>query len=164
MVEMLKKLFSGFALAAMLLGTVSVSEARTISSHPKPVNENSPTYITSLKSVNGQLVGKFDYIQWYFGKAADREFLKDCKCSKDMQHAPDGYWIRNVNPRIRTFAISKYATYVLQTRGDDIKWNEKVTKAQFLDFLKKRNKDGQIPFHIQVKNGVVVKITEQYIP
>ncbi|OIK09954.1 hypothetical protein BIV60_22685 [Bacillus sp. MUM 116] len=123
------------------------------------------TYITSFKKVHGKWVGKFDYIQWYFGKAADREFLKDCKCKNDMDHAPDGYWIRNVNPKIRTFTISKNAQFVLQTRNDyQVKWNEKVTKTQFITFLKQRNKDHQVPFHIEIKNGVVTKITEQYIP
>ncbi|MDQ0197889.1 hypothetical protein [Neobacillus ginsengisoli] len=129
------------------------------------VTEKATTYITSFKVIRGKLVGNFDYIQWYFGKDADREFLKDCKCSKEMDHAPDGYWIRNVNPKIRTYSISNSAQYVLQTRSPySIKWNEKVTKSQFLSFLKERNKDHTIPFHIEVKNGVVTKITEQYIP
>jgi hypothetical protein len=123
------------------------------------------TYITSFKQIHGKWVGKFDYIQWYFGKAADREFLKDCKCSKEMDHAPDGYWIRNVNPKIRTFTISKNAQFVLQTRNAyKIKWNEKVTRSQFITFLKQRNQDHQVPFHLEIKNGVVTKITEQYIP
>ncbi|MDR7000143.1 hypothetical protein [Neobacillus niacini] len=123
------------------------------------------TYITSFKKVNGKWVGKFDYIQWFFGKAADREFLKDCKCGNVMDGAPDGYWIRNVNPKIRTFTISKNAQFVLQTRNSyKIKWNEKVTRSQFMTFLKQRNKDHQVPFHIEINKGVITKITEQYIP
>ncbi|MBT2697223.1 hypothetical protein J7E79_07340 [Bacillus sp. ISL-40] len=131
----------------------------------QPTTDKAATYITSFQQVHGKWVAKFDYIQWYFGKAADREFLKDCKCSKEMDHAPDGYWIRNVNPKIRTFTISKNAQYVLQTRSlYGIKWNEKVTRSQFITFLKQRDKHHQIPFHIEIKNGIVTKITEQYIP
>jgi hypothetical protein len=52
-----------------------------------------------------------------------------------MDQAPDGYWIRNVNPKIRTFTISKKAQFVLQTRYQyQIKWNEKVTRSQFITF------------------------------
>ena len=148
----------------LLPSSLSNAYARTqVAKHP--ITENAATYITSFNLVNGKWVGKFDYIQWYFGKAADREFIKDCKCSKDMDHAPDGYWIRNVNPKIRTFTISKSARYVLQTRNlYKITWNENVTRNQFITFLKQRDTHHQIPFHIEVKNGVVTKITEQYIP
>jgi len=149
----------------LFLSTTSMeSYAKTSISRPDKV-EKATTYITSFKLKKGKWVGKFDYIQWYFGKAADKEFLKDCKCGKVMDHAPDGYWIRNVNPKIRTFTISKSAQYILQTRSAyAIKWNEKVTRSQFLTFLKERNRDGQTPFHIEIKNNVVTKITEQYIP
>ncbi|MBT2658547.1 hypothetical protein J7E81_25575 [Bacillus sp. ISL-18] len=130
-----------------------------------PKVEKATTYITSFKQINGKWVGKFDYIQWYFGKSADREFLKDCKCQKEMDGAPDGYWIRNVNPKIRTFTISNNAQYVLQTRSlYEIKWNEKVTRSQFITFLNQRDKHHQIPFHLEITNGVVTKIIEQYIP
>jgi hypothetical protein len=151
---------------SMLFLPVSSSDAYAKSSVTKhSVTEKATTYITSFKVINGKWVGKFDYIQWYFGKDADREFQKDCKCNKEMDHAPDGYWIRNVNPKIRTYPISNSAQYVLQTRSSySIKWNERVTKNQFLTFLKERNKSHTIPFHIEVKNGVVTKITEQYIP
>ncbi|NRD80117.1 hypothetical protein HPT25_22520 [Bacillus sp. BRMEA1] len=131
--------------------------------HPKI--EETTAYITSFKKTNGKWVGKFDYIQWYFGKDADKEFLKDCNCSKEMDHAPDGYYIRNVNPKIRTFTISNSATYILQTFNPyEIKWNQKVTRAQFVSFLKDRNQHHYIPFHIEIQNGIVTKITEQYIP
>jgi hypothetical protein len=131
----------------------------------QPTTEKAATYINSFQEAHGKWIAKFDYIQWYFGKAADREFLKDCKCSKEMDHTPDGYWIRNVNPKIRTFTISKNAQYVLQTRSIyEIKWNEKVTRSQFISFLKQRDKHHHIPFHIEIKNGIVTKITEQYIP
>lgn len=164
--KLLKRLFPiTIIMFLLVLSTTSLeSYAKTTNSkHAKVIKAT--TYITSFKLKNGKWVGKFDYIQWYVGKAADREFLKDCKCSKDMDHAPDGYWIRNVNPKIRTFTISKNAQYFLQTRNDyAIKWNEKVTRSQFLKFLKERNRDHQIPFHIEIKNNVITKITEQYIP
>ncbi|MEH7118942.1 hypothetical protein V7128_16230 [Neobacillus vireti] len=155
-----------FMMFTLLLLPSSILKANaTTQVTQQPTTEKSPTYITSFQYVNGKWVGKFDYIQWYFGKAADKEFLKDCKCSKEMDHAPDGYWIRNVNPKIRTFTISDNAQYILQTRDlYQIKWNEKVTRNQFITFLKQQDTHHQIPYHIEVKNGVVTKITQQYIP
>lgn len=121
------------------------------------------TYITSLNESNGQLKASFNYIQWYFGKDADREFLKDCGCKKELGGAPDGYYIRDVSKKIRSFPVSKNAKYVLQTRTGEIKWNEKVSKAQFMSFYKKTKKY-QLPFKITIQNGVVTSITEQYVP
>lgn len=164
--QLSKMFFPALILAILLLVPSSISDAYARTAVTKqPTVEKETTYITSFDLVHGKYVGKFDYIQWFFGKAADREFLKDCKCSKDMDHAPDGYWIRNVNPKIRTFTISSNAQYILQTRDPyNIKWNEKVTRSQFIAFLKQRDKNHHIPFHIEIKNGVVTKITEQYIP
>ena len=147
----------------VLPSTFSQAYAKTEVKHSVIVKETA--YITSFQKVHGKWVGKFDYIQWYTGKAADREFLKDCSCSKYMTGAPDKYYIRNVNPKIRTFTISKHAKYVLQTYNPkEIKWNEKVTRSQFIAFLKEQNKDNFIPFHIEITNGVITKITQQYIP
>ncbi|MBT2727415.1 hypothetical protein J7E63_10760 [Bacillus sp. ISL-75] len=164
--RLLKMFFTVLMIFTLLIlpSTFSQVYAKTgVTKHPKTVKAT--TYITSFKMVQGKWVGKFDYIQWYTGKAADREFLKDCKCRNVMDAAPDGYWIRNVNPKIRTFNISNNTQFVLQTRNQyEIKWNEKVTRKQFFIFLKQRNKDHQTPFHLVIKNGVVTKITEQYIP
>lgn len=160
------KLFVPLLMAFGLLvlpSTFSQAYAKTEVKHPVIAKETA--YITSFQKVHGKWVGKFDYIQWYTGKAADREFLKDCNCSKYMTGAPDEYYIRNVNSKIRTFTISNHAKYVLQTYNPrKIKWNEKVTRNQFVAFLKEQNKDHFIPFHIEITNGIITKITQQYIP
>ncbi len=147
--------------------TAKVSKSTTAATQPaaakpsKKVTEKAVTYITSLKSVNGNLYGSFDYIQWFTGKNADQQVQKACGCK---QGAPDGYFIRNDNPKIRQFPISKNAEFVLQTRDPyKIKWNEKVTKAQFIKFANNKI-HVKTPYHLQVENGVVTKITEQYIP
>jgi len=164
--RLLKMFFTVLTIFTLLLLPSTFSQAYAKTGAIKQLKTvKATTYITSFKKVQGSWVGKFDYIQWYTGKAANREFLKDCKCRNVMDAAPDGYWIRNVNPKIRTFKISKNAQFVLQTRNKyEIKWNEKVTRKQFITFLKQRNKDQQTPFHLVIKNGVVTKITEQYLP
>ncbi|MBM7656390.1 hypothetical protein [Neobacillus cucumis] len=164
--KLMKLIFPVLMIFTLLLLPSQISRTYATTNVTKPpALEKATTYLTSFKEVNGKWVGKFDYIQWYFGKSADTEFLKDCKCSKEMDHAPDGYWIRNVNPKIRTFTISNNTQYILQTRSlYAIKWNEKVTRSQFITFLNQQDKHHQIPYHIEVKNGVVTKITQQYIP
>lgn len=165
----MKKAFFSLLVIASLVGMTSVVSAKPV----KPVNqavsiEKATTYIKSLKIIKGKLYGDFDYIQWFVGKDADREFLKDCKKCKGydgLGHVLNGYYIRNVNPKIRTFMISDQAQFVLQTRTGDIKWNEKVSKKDFINFAQKKIKEGNItPYHIEIQNGVVTKITEQYIP
>lgn len=155
----MKKLLCFLLIIATFLGTTIKVDATTRV-------QKETTYIKSLYFVHGKLYGKFDYIQWYFGKDADREFLKDCpECKKQgMTSPPDMYYIRNVNKRIRTIQISSKAQYILQTRGDDIKWNEKVNQKHFLEFTKKKGVPYSLPFHIELKNGVITKITEQYVP
>src|SRR3954465_7219338 len=88
-------------MSTVLFLSISNSNAYAKSSFKKlSKTEKATTYITTVTVVNGKLVGKFDNLTWYFGKNADREFQRDCKC---MNQAPDGYWIRNKNPKIRTF-------------------------------------------------------------
>ncbi|MED1469855.1 hypothetical protein [Bacillus salipaludis] len=59
-------------------------------------------------------MGKFDYIRLYFGKDADGEFLKDCKRSKVIDHAPDGYWICNANPEIPYLFVTIMESEVIE--------------------------------------------------
>jgi len=126
------------------------------------------TYIKSLKIKQGKLFANFDYIQWYTGKRADQEFLKDCKeqCKgNDAPHnALDGYYIRNANPKIRTLLISDKAIFVIQPRSYKVQWNKVVSKQEFIKYIQSTKYINQSPFHIEIKNGVVTKITEQYIP
>jgi hypothetical protein len=165
----MKKAFFSLLIIASLVSMTSVVSAKPVKSVNQAVSiEKATTYINSLKIIKGKLYGDFDYIQWFVGKDADREFLKDCKECKGydgLRHAPNGYYIRNVNPKIRTFMISDQAEFVLQTRTGDIKWNEKVSKKDFVNFAQKKMKEGIfIPYHIEIRNGIVTKITEQYIP
>lgn len=148
---------------ASILSIILISLFVTAGAYAQPASASGKTmtYITSLKEVHGKLTGTFNYIQWYFGKDADREFLKDCGCKKEMDGAPDGYYIRDASSKLRSFPVSKSAAYFLQTRTGEIKWNEKVTKQQFLQFVKTKY---YVPYKITIKNGVITSISEQYIP
>jgi hypothetical protein len=171
---MKKTLATLFVLSSIAGMTVGVSAATAMPPSPQAKSvqrsvstEKATAYIQSLKIQKGKLYADFDYIQWYTGKEADREFLKDCKeCSEpgSPKHAPNGIYIRNVNPKIRTFMIADTAQFILQTRTGEIKWNEKVTREDFVLFFLQNESNSYKPFHIEITNGVVTKITEQYIP
>lgn len=171
MKKILASLFVILSIVGMTVGvsakTAMPSPSQTISTKQAVSTEKATAYIQALKIRQGKLYADFDYIQWYTGKEADREFLKDCKeCSEpgSPKHAPNGYYIRNVNPKIRTLLIADTAQFILQTRTGEIKWNEKVTREDFVLFFLQNESNSYKPFHIEITNGVITKITEQYIP
>jgi hypothetical protein len=168
----MNKALSFLLIIATLLVTSGGVSAETTTSKQSPLKVahvvKETTYIKSLKIKQGKLFADFDYIQWYTGKRADQEFLKDCKeaCKgKDgLHHAPDGYYIRNVNPKIRTLLISDKAKFIVQLRSSEIKWNTILSKQEFIKYYHSKSYFNNIPYHIEIKNGVVTKLTEQYIP
>ena len=159
-------------IASLLVTSGGVSAETTTISKQKTLKvahvEKETTYIKSLKIKKGKLYADFDYIQWYIGKKADQEFLKDCKeeCKgKDgLKHAPDDYYIRNANPKIRTLLISDKAKFIVQLRSSEMKWNTILSKQEFIKYFHSKSYFTNIPYHIEIKNGVVTKLTEQYIP
>jgi hypothetical protein len=104
----------------------------------------------------------FDVIQFYFGEDAAREAAKDHKESPP----PNDYYIRNVNPRLRTLPVRSDATITVNTlaagyTGSAIK-NVQVQLYRLdimLDF-----RGSSPPFWITVRNDQVTRIAEQYIP
>ena len=115
-----------------------------------------------LKTVDpGRRTITFDLIQLYFGDEAKREQLKD----EDTQYpAPNGHYIRNVNPRLRTLPVRADATITVIT----LAWqgpnysdrNVSVSLTKLATYMPTRG----VPFWITVRHGQVVKIAEQFIP
>lgn len=141
-------------------GTTMPSSSQATSAQPAVSTEKATAYIQSLKIQQGKLYADLDDIQWYTGKEADREFLKDCKeCSEpgSPKHAPNNYYIRNVDDEIRTLMIADTAQFILQTRTGEIKWNEHVTKEDFVLFFLQNESSSEKPFHLEITNGVVTK-------
>jgi glucose/arabinose dehydrogenase len=103
----------------------------------------------------------FDLIQFYWGDDATREAAKDHQESPP----PNDYYIRNVNPRLRTLPVTRDATI--------------TTNTLTAGYTGSATKDIQVPlwrltillpssysppFWITVHHGQVVKLAEQYIP
>ncbi|WP_409297037.1 hypothetical protein V1498_04125 [Peribacillus sp. SCS-26] len=149
-----------------ILSALMVLLSPTVSNAAAP--EKQTTYLNSVKTTSKGIYAKADYIQWFRGEQANKEAFKDKACYWDRGkcYAMDDYYIRNVNPKIRTLPVSKKAVITMVTyqieKTNNIK-KQKVSMAVFLKEMKKsRYRD--IPFHIVLKNGVITKITEQYIP
>lgn len=127
-------------------------------------------YIKSVYDKNGKRYLDIDYIQWFSGEDAIQEAIKDTSCSREkiydcVASLNNGFYIKNQNPQIRIFEISS----VVQIRAfqggiiKDISYEE-FKKGFYPSESPSHYAFENIPFHIEILNGVVVKITEQYLP
>ncbi|MGO0061099.1 hypothetical protein ACTID9_13950 [Brevibacillus fluminis] len=127
--------------------------------------EKSMAYVKSIQVKNGKLMISLDYIQWFFGDAAVKAYHEDHP--KEKGDYPMEYYIRNNSAKIRTFEISPKASFTLQTnstKDGNFQWNEAVNVNTFKKFVISKGIPFHLPFQIEVTNGMVTKITEQYIP
>jgi hypothetical protein len=104
----------------------------------------------------------FDLIQMYWGEDAAREAAKDHQESPP----PNDYYIRNVNPRLRTLPVRSDATITVNTLASS--WTGSATKNVPVTLAKLASLTGSDdhgpPFYITVRHDQVVKIAEQYVP
>jgi hypothetical protein len=121
-----------------------------------------------LKAVdpNRRTIG-FDLIQFYGGDNALREAAKDHpEASPDQvrQWVPNGFYIRNVNPRLRTLPVPSDApiTVITLAWGNGHNSSEEhipVTLTKLATYM-----PTGLPFSITVRHGQVVKIAEIFVP
>jgi len=103
----------------------------------------------------------FDLIQLYWGDDATREAARDHQESPP----PNDYYVRNVNPRLRTLHVRADATITCNTltagyTGSATK-NVRVPLDRLAIVLPQ---GGGGLFWITVRHGQVVRIAEQYVP
>lgn len=145
----------------LLIGSVSLIFASC-----KPadeVNSNKNSYIGHIKIENNTLY--LDEIEWITNENKDR--IKELGLSQhnDM---PNGYYIYNPSIDTISFEIAKDTVYSFIAtedlpfikKGEDR--NYSTTKIEeFAEFLKRVNPDRAV-FWVEVKDGNVVSITEQF--
>jgi hypothetical protein len=103
----------------------------------------------------------FDLIQFYWGEDAAREAAKDHQESPP----PNDYYIRNINPRLRTLPVRADATITCNTLTAG--YTGSVTKdvpVQLYRLAIVLPPTYSPPFWITVRHGQVVRIAEQYVP
>ncbi|MFC4600752.1 hypothetical protein [Cohnella hongkongensis] len=162
-------------LVAVLLGYMSFSpiQANINDYTPVPRNENTRVaYLGSIYHQNGGYYADADFIEWYEGEEADRIF-REREADSGMDQAPDGYYIVNDDPAAERLRLAPDARVFMQLYNRtgnlveaDVVWNEEISLDRFLALLA----DGSgmnlrdYPYHLTIENGVVVRITQQFIP
>jgi hypothetical protein len=115
-----------------------------------------------LKTVDpGQQTITFDLIQFFTGEAATKAAAEDGEESPP----PNDYYIRNVNPRLRTLPVAADAPITVNvlaagSTGSSTK-DVPVTLAKLATYFPN---SGTPPFWITVEQGQVTKIAQQYLP
>jgi hypothetical protein len=115
-----------------------------------------------LKTVDpGRQMITFDLIQFFTGEAATKAAAEDNQESPP----PNDYYIRNVNPKLRTLPVRAGAPITVnvlaaQSTGSATK-DVSVTLAKLASWFPN---SGTPPFWITVEQGQVTKIAQQYLP
>jgi hypothetical protein len=112
-----------------------------------------PVCLTAIDPRTGTIT--FDLVQWYFGEDAAREAAKDDQESPP----PNDYYVRNVNPKLRTLATAAGATITVNNLLNT-QQPTPVTLAKLATLTQDRNP----VFWITVSNDQVLKINEQWVP
>jgi hypothetical protein len=99
-----------------------------------------------------------DLIQFYWGDDATREAAKDHQESPP----PNDYYIRNVNPRLRTLPVRADATITVNSLGLGGQADHPVSLGRLATLT--RPHDDWPPFRISVRHGQVVEIAQQWVP
>jgi len=171
----MKKL-SFFAAVIVASLAFSITNANAVGNGSyKPVVQTTDmqtAYINQIDHKDGKLVLTADYIQWLEGAAADEAFLKD-EPDSGMDGAPDGYYIINSDPKLRTLEIDPNAQVVMQIYDhngvlEDLQpqWNQAISVSQFIAIYGDKHivDLSSFPYHLTIQGGKVVRIVQQYIP
>jgi hypothetical protein len=150
----------GDASGATATTAAAVSTAAPTSTEPVVLADGRhPVYLKKVDPDRQTIT--FDLIQFYTGDAATQAALEDHKESPP----PNDYYIRNVNPRLRTLPVRVDAPITVnvlaaQATGSATK-DVPVTLAKLASYFPNT---GTPPFWITVDQGQVTKIAQQFLP
>ncbi|HET6814692.1 MAG TPA: hypothetical protein VFJ69_11900 [Actinomycetota bacterium] len=117
-------------------------------------------HLVLIKTVDpGRRTVTFDLLQWFEGEAAAKAAAEDGEESPP----PNDYYIRNVNPRLRTLPVAADAPITVSSLASSANptRDTPVTLAQLAGYFPTNVAD---PFWITVERGQVTEITQQYLP
>jgi hypothetical protein len=124
------------------------------------------TFVESVKTSGGKTSVVADYAQFLTGKAA----ADSATAHGDESPPPNDYYIANDNKKLRTLTIKPGISVKLTARDDGTSEPNgySVSLAKWESFFAKpTDNTGSItagPYWFTIKDGVVVKIEEQYTP
>lgn len=152
--------------------TITTAPAPPATTVPPPTGHPSrvlpdgryPAYLSAI-DVPGRTI-TFDVIQWFTGDAAEEAYHQD---HPEIEGGPpNGYYIRNLNPRFRTLPVRQNVSVeVVWLRPDAAV--EPTTFESLPDYFTGdvRHDDKYVwydPFWLTVHGDLVESIVEQYIP
>jgi hypothetical protein len=115
-----------------------------------------PIFVSSIDPSRQTI--RFDLIQFYWGDDATREAAKDHQESPP----PNDYYIRNINPRLRTLPVRADASITVNSLSFGSQTDHPVSLARLA--ILTHSSDEWPPFWITVREGQVVKIAQQWVP
>ncbi|MDD5448502.1 MAG: hypothetical protein PHO53_04985 [Actinomycetota bacterium] len=140
----------------------------------EPINkpgeiEKAVGYIKAVYEKDGKRYLDIDYVQLFFGDEAIKAMIEDGKCPPDADpsyYVPNDWYVRNQNPKIRTFEIAKDALITTTTRLDGSSTEGRIISYKELKqlFALYPWLSTSAPFHIQATDGRITILAEQFIP
>jgi hypothetical protein len=102
-----------------------------------------------------------DVVQWFTGTAAASAAAQDGAAEVPP---PNDYWIRNVNPRLRTLTVAKSAPITTNVLTAAESGSSTTDVPVDLDRLSHLQGLSQALFWLTVRDGVVTAVSEQFLP
>ncbi|WP_053978591.1 hypothetical protein [Mangrovimonas xylaniphaga] len=130
------------------------------------VIENRFAYLKEIKNLNSDIFIKADYVDYLTGQeAADAEWRDEAYFidGKDtITNITDGYYISNVNPKLRTFKLKDKMSveHIIDDDGvQEMTKPKKINLQQIETYIK-----NETLLFLYVKNGIIVRIDERFMP
>lgn len=130
------------------------------------VQNNNGLYIGHITIEDNILY--LDEIEWITEEDKDRIEELGLSRQNDM---PNGYYIYNPSTEIKSFEIGNDTVYnfvafehlSFMNEGDDRNYSTNK-KEEFIEYLQAYSDEAaSVPFTVEVKNGKVISITEQFV-
>jgi hypothetical protein len=125
-----------------------------------PVVLEDGRHLVIIKTVDpGRRAVTFDLLQYFTGEAAAKAAAEDGEESPP----PNDYYIRNVNPRLRTLPVAADAPITVNSLASSANPTKdvSVTLARLAGYFPTKVAD---PFWLTVERGQVTRIAQQYLP
>lgn len=163
------------SLAAVLFGFMSLGyvEANTNDYTVVPqTSETQAVYIDSINQKNGKTYVTVDFIEWYEGEDANVIF-REREGDSEMTETPDGYYVVNDEMELQTFEIAADAQVLMQIYNRtgnideaDTEWNEVISVDKFFEEMSDTTEMNleEFPYHLEIHEGIIGKITQQFVP
>jgi len=136
----------------------------------RPVDNEALAYVKRVYEQFGQSYIELDYINWLTGDEAKKAALADGECRVLSACAPNGFYIQNKDSKIETLPLNDNVEILMQTYGHNPDGsyvvNQKINYDEFAKIFA-ADSDSPLkvsPYHVNILNGEITKITEKYVP